>query len=252
MAFALQQWQLPQVRSYAEALKLYDNAKINKKDDNRRYLYRAYDQSKLIQFDANTEDVTMWYCNVPCVKWHKDGTVTLNLGGWYTVSTNAFMSALSGMGYYKKFGTTCVSVGYGYYGNPASKWRTAAFHNIVHLRVQDSPPRVELISGEVPLRKSVINRVKAKEAMAQWRHVLAHIKALCALGGGKTTEGVLYWKYAYINNETFDAPPTVEGVHDWVNCCVPVHETYETISRWMRKQVYAKGDVYETVEVKYD
>ena len=155
MAFALQANALPSIWSYVDAINYYNNAEHNNKYTSYRYLWRKYDQDKLIRYDEATGDETIKYCYTDVVTWHKDNSVTLNTGGYMNPSTHTFATCLSGYSMSRHKGYQVVWVG-----------DAPVYFN---RRITLAEDRV--IRGGEPYTRIDIDRKRANAVLKPWKPV---------------------------------------------------------------------------------
>ena len=221
MAFSLQANALPYIRSYADALNHYNNAEYSKKNPAYRYLWRKYDQDKLIRYYDETGDVAIRYCYTDVVTWHKDNSVTINTEGYMNPSTHTFATCLSGYSMSRHKGYQVVWVG----GVPV------CFNQRITL-AED-----KVIRGGVPYTRITIDRKRANAVLKIWKPVLAMAKALyvmdndCFSRSGTRTIGVV---------GLYDAAPlTLDKVHAKVTQVAYINDTYNSFAERLKNNVYS-------------
>lgn len=210
MTFTIDPNNLPSVGSYNEALSVYASARPLRNGNGDRYLH-MYDKNKRVALDPANQDVIFYYYNTDVVRWHKDNSVTINMGGWYTTPTRTFASMLSGH---------MVSI---------SKHNTMVCGKAIDDRATIKDGVV--ISGSVPVTKLVVDRKRAIELMRPWQHVLLHAKALYAMDNY-----VFYDRKPWVLSS--EAIPPVDQVDIWVREFARWGDNYEKLARRLRNRVY--------------
>ena len=218
MAFSLQANNLPHARSYLDAVTLWGNAEISKKDEGRRYLWRRYDSSKLINYNETTGDVFMTYYNTDVVIWHKDNSVTINTGGYINPSTSMFAHCLSGYGVGRYKGNQVVWVGHSI---------PVCFIQVITLRGNT------VISGGVPYTKLATDRKRANEVLKPWKPVLDMAKALYAMDKDCFKD----CDYSYMIREVYRKAPSLDDVHKTVYTIANRYDTYANFAARLKNNV---------------
>ena len=229
MAFSLNTNNLPSIRSYNEAVTLWSNAEISKKDDGRRYLWSKYDSSKLINYNETTGDVFMTYYLTDVVIWHKDNSVTINTGGYINPSTHTFINCLSGYGVSTYKGNQVIWIGHN---------MPVCFSQIITLKGNT------VISGGVPHTKTTADRKRANEVLKPWKPVLALTKALYAMDRNCFME----LPHRHVSREVYKEAPSLDDLHKTIYDIANRLDTYATFAERLKWNVLSveNGALVET------
>ena len=223
MAFSINAYNLPSIRSYDQALDLYNNANLIK-GSNERYLVKGYDDRKRVALDVSKQDVIFRYYYTDVVHWHADNTVTIEVG-YTSMSTRTFASCLSGH-YVSK------DKGYTYVCDKAIGARATIKDGVV-------------ISGSIPVMKTTVDRKRAKEVMLPWQGVLLHARAIYAMDNNVFSNAD-NWRY---NPFIEPVPPAIEDIDGFVLAHSGRTDTYDTFAQRLRDRIWtvANGALVETV-----
>ena len=219
MAYSLRANALPYIRSYADALNHYNNAEYSKKNPAYRYLWRKYDQDKLIRYYDVTGDVAIRYCYTDVVTWHKDNSVTIDTDGYMTPSTHTFATGLSGYRVSTHKGHQVVWVG----DVPV------CFNQRITLA------EGKVIRGGVPYTRVTVDRKRANAVLKIWKPVLAMAKALYVMDNDCFREAAhIHWSDA-----DYNLSPTLENAHNIIYSVATRYDTYYTFAARIKNKVYS-------------
>ena len=149
MTFGLSMRSVPYVRSHADAVAMYNRATPWRGEDpaGERPLPDKRDRSYGVRVDDT--DVVFRYHHTDVVRWHADGSYTLNTGGYRTNSTGTFATTFMPLKHYLQKEATHLRIKERLYPIAGHKVTVSA----------DEVPRGEGL-GRFSKRK--VNRAKAK------------------------------------------------------------------------------------------